>query len=133
MDRTFREQMDDLGVEIVATNKTSWYSETPGRQLSRSWLGDKISVNRSCISVGKGAVDMLVPGKVYDIGVKEISGYMCLTFRPDPKGVAVGSCRGSASHRMGYQALVDWLVAQGIKYGRYRLKKVKGGFLGVPV
>lgn len=38
----------------------------------------------------------------------------------------------SNSYRVGTKALVEWLKEEGIKKGVYKLKEVKGGFIGVP-
>jgi hypothetical protein len=34
--------------------------------------------------------------------------------------------------KIGSKALTGWLLANGLKEGRYNLKAIKGGYMGVP-
>ena len=130
-DRNFEQQMRDLDVEVVKPKETEtkWYKTTP--RNNKVGLGEKISLSESCITIGSEAIKKIGPDSKLEIEVKEIKNIKVIAIAHSKNGFWVTKTK-SNSYRIGTKALVEWLKEEGIKKGVYKLKEVKGGFIGVP-
>ena len=119
-DRSFDEQMNDLGVEVV--------KQKADGLKNLVWLvalgADKIRLNKSTISFGKEALQMLFEEsehKKIRVGVAEYRSRKVLVFRPGAVGYAV--VQGKAGRpRVGSASVVKKLLDHGLSLGIYSAK-----------
>lgn len=131
-DRSFDEQMNDLGVEVIRQKadglKNLVWLTTWGNVKS---LADKIRLNKSTISFGKEALQMLFEEsehKKIRIGVAEYRSRKVLVLRPSAVGYAVVQGK-EGRPRAGSALVVKKLLDHGLSLGIYNAKKVKGGIV----
>jgi len=134
--QSFEQQMNDLGVEVVKTKAAlEWYKPATARR--NRGLGDKISINKSGITLGKEAVKIFErnqPGYIsIEVGIIKKRNRNYLAIRPvkNESGFTVTVLK-KRTHRMGTKKLVKWLSSRGIKQGVYELREVKGGYMAIP-
>ena len=127
-DRSFKQQMEDLGVEVVKP-EIEWYE--PDLTRKQQGLGDRISVNKNCITLGRDFVEKIggVDTKI-SIGVvkDKARNKTVLALRPDnKKGMKITKTE-KGSYRIGTPKLVKWLAKSGIRQGVYEIKEARGGY-----
>ena len=126
-DRTFEEQMKALNVEIVKP-EIEWYE--PDLTRKQQGLGDRISINKTCITLGKDFASKIGVDTKISVGIiiDKAKNRTVLALRPDnKKGMKItktekGSCR------IGTPKLVKWLAKSGIRQGVYEIKEARGGY-----
>lgn len=135
-DRSFGQQMDGLGVEVVRPKiEVEWYKPDRSRR-GRLGLLDKVSVNAGGIGLGRDVVDMIGENlriKVAIAKTKTPLGKESLTFilKPVQAGGFMITKTRSSSYRLGSRPLAQWLMNGGIKKGWYRLEKIEGGYKAI--
>ncbi len=127
-DRTFEEQMEDLNVEIVKP-EIEWYE--PDLTRKQQGLGDRISINKTCITLGRDFVEKIggFDTKI-SVGVvkDKARNKTVLAFRSDnKKGMKITKTEGG-SYRIGTRKLLKWLAQSGIGQGVYEVKEAGGGY-----
>lgn len=130
-DRTFDEQMADLGVEVVKP-KVTWY-KTMTQRSGKVGLKDKISLNKSCLTFGGEVVEKIGADSLLNFGLYEKNGKKYIAMRTSKKDGLKLSKTKANSYRVGSKALAKWLLEQGMPLGKYRIQEIKGGWLAVPV
>jgi len=133
-DRSFKQQMEDLGVEVVKP-ELEWYKPATVRRTSG--LKDRISINKCGITFGKDAIakiEKAEDGKVFiSIGIIKTKKRNVMAIKPGKgKGGFTVTKTSKQSHRIGTKKLVKWLAERGIEQGVYELRAVEGGFVAVP-
>lgn len=153
-DRTPMEQLRDLDVEVVTVpslglrpneekphkpkgvTNIRWYN--PSRPAN--YLLDVISITQNNITVGHKVAEMLGGDGVFlKIGCADRNGAVVPTFcvmREKEKNTLVLR-RNTAknSYRISSSSNIKWLMSEGLKPGRYRIKplrNVENTFVGVP-
>jgi phage antirepressor YoqD-like protein len=129
-DRTFEEQMADIGVEVVKP-KVTWY-KTMTQRSGKVGLKDKISLTKSCLTFGGEVVGKIGADSLLNFGLYEKNGKKYIAMRTSKKDGLKLSKTKANSYRVGSQALAKWLLEQGMPLGKYRLQEIKGGWLAVP-
>jgi len=128
-DRSFEEQMADLGVEVVKPKtEIEWYEINRAKRKGKFGLKDKVSVNSGGITLGGKVVEMIGTDsriKVAIVKIKSPTGKEKLTFilKPAKNGLKIVKTRAN-SCRIGSRALMEWLESKGIKKGWYELEKI---------
>jgi hypothetical protein len=128
-DRSFEEQMADLGVEVVKPKtEIEWYEINRAKRKGKFGLKDKVSVNSGGITLGGKVVEMIGTDsriKVAIVKIKSPTGKEKLTFilKPAKNGLKIVKTRAN-SCRIGSRALMEWLESKGIKKGWYKLEKI---------
>lgn len=132
-DRSFKEQMEDLGVEIKKTSELkniNWIT-TRGRAAP---LTNKISINRSTISFGSEVFEILseeAKGEKFQFAVADFQGSKVLIIKTNKTGYKkVQSEKGYI--RAGSPALIRKIQSFGLPLGVYKVKKAKGGIICIP-
>lgn len=128
-DRTFEEQMADIGVEVVKP-KVTWY-KTMTQRSGKVGLKDKISLTKSCLTFGGEVVGKIGADSLLNFGLYEKNDKKYIVLRTSKDGLKLSKTKAN-SYRVGSKALAKWLRAQGMPLGRYRLQEIKGGWLAVP-
>lgn len=132
-DRSFHEQMTDLGVEVVksdtSVNVVAWYNARQAKNNKR--LGHKISIAKTCIYLGDKISGEISATKIL-FGVGELKTCKVLLFKPSANGYLI-TPNGKCGKKVGTKMLTSWLHAQGLQYGRYEVRKTRDGFVGIPV
>ena len=135
-EETFEEQMDALGVEIVKTKTTEieWYKPNDSSS-GNAGLKDKVSVANLGITLGCDVVKMLGADsrlKIAVVKTKRINSPEEATFaiKIAEKGLKIIKSTNNSS-RVGSKNMMKWLLAKGVKKGRYSLKPVDGGWAAV--
>lgn len=132
-DRSFGQQMQDLGVEVKKTGglKNIKWLVTRGKAAP---LANKISVNKCSISLGNEVYQELISeskGKKIQFAVAEFSGQKVLVIKLSDTGYKfVVNKKGLI--RAGSPAIVRKIQAHGLPLGGYKVKKVKGGIICFP-
>ena len=133
-DRSFEEQMEDLGVEVVkpAPLEPEWY-EPDMRRSNKVGLKDKISVRKTSVTIGNQAIEEMGVNEEcrIKIGTAKYKELIVLALKPANNGLKITKSNKN-SFRVGSKKLPEWLLTKGLKFGHYSLKKVKGGFIGIP-
>jgi hypothetical protein len=130
-DRNFKQQMEDLGVEVVKPKiEISWY-KTMTQRSGRVGLKDKISLNKNCLTFGSEVVEKIGADSLLNFGLYEKNGKKYIVLRTSKDGLRLTKTKTN-SYRVGSEALAQWLLEQGMPLGKYRLQKIKGGWLAVP-
>ena len=133
-EESFEEQMDALGVEVVRPKtEVKWYKHNLGSSGNAALI-NKVSVATGGITIGSEAVEMLGACSKLKIAVvktKKPDGSELITFalKPSEKGLKIMKIKNT--NRFGSKTLMNWLFDNGIKKGRYELKKIDGGYLAV--
>lgn len=128
-DRSFSEQMEDLGVEVVKPKiQIEWYEINRAKRKGKFGLKDKVSVNSGGITLGGKVVEMIGTDsriKIAIVKIKSPTGKEKLTFilKPAKKGLKIVKTKAN-SCRIGSRALMEWLESKGIKKGWYKLEKI---------
>ena len=132
-DRNFKQQMEDLGVEIKKTSELkniNWIT-TRGRAAP---LTNKISINKNSISFGKETVKYLNEennGDKLQFAVAEYQDKKVFVIKASRTGYKKNqNTRGYV--RAGSPALIKMIQAQGLPLGIFRVKKAKGGIVCIP-
>lgn len=131
--RSFEEEMEALGVEVIKTRKPSqkpsqrkWYP--PRRSGPKKTAG--ISVAQTVITVSAAVMKAL--GSDYAVpGIDVINGKNALLLMASEKGKGykLSPCKTSSARRLTNVKLIARMVADGLEYGRYRAEKAKGGVI----
>ena len=130
-DRKFKQQMADLGVEVVKPKtEICWYKSMTQRS-GKVGLKDKISLTKSCLTFGGEVVEKIGADSLLNFGLYEKNGKKYIVLRTSKDGLKLSKTKAN-SCRVGSKALAQWLLEQGMPLGRYRLQEIKGGWLAVP-
>jgi len=136
-DRSFAQQMSDLGVEIVRPKtELEWYELGKAKSRGKYDLGDKISINSGGIMLGAEAtVAIGGSGSRLEVAVAKTKSPMgeikiSLVIKPGKEGFSIVRTR-TGSCKVGTKALSKWLLKRGIEKGWYKLERVEGGFKAV--
>ena len=135
-DRSFEEQMDDLGVEVVKPQtEIEWYKIGKAKSKGKHGLKDKISVNTGGITLGGKIAEKIGINVKVNVAIaktKSPTGKEKVTFilKPGKDGLKIVKTKTN-SCRIGSRALMEWLVNNGIKKGQYGIKKIEGGYMAV--
>ena len=137
-DRTVKEQLRDLGVQVVRRNTNTvtgvkWAKRGAHKKLKPP----AVTISTNYIYFNVTAVTAIKPDRTrYEIGVGDYKnqkvllmregegGYKASVKKDDKKGAVINSI-----------SLAGWLIDKGLKPGRYelvKLEKVQGGYMGVP-
>lgn len=139
-EESFEAQMADLDVPIERPNKKEARAVTPwltrrnpgikpfeGIRLMRSYLAISIKVaEKLAQEAGDG-----VPRAA--LRVIEYEGKKALALKYDPRGYTISI--KSVNHslcRITTAAVIETLHEAGLQMGRYKVKKISGGYLAVP-
>ena len=122
--------MANLGVEVVKP-KLTWY-KTMTQRRGKVGLKDKISLNKNCLTLGGEVVEKIGADSLLNFGLYEKGGKKSIAIQASKKDGLKLSKTKANSYRVGSKALAQWLRAQGMPLGRYRLQEIKGGWLAVP-
>lgn len=142
-DRTIKEQIEDLNVEIIRTGRpkitgVSWVKRAcMARRAGRKPLKPFINFARYGLAFSVRATELLgVEDKKYSFGVADFqqgtaTAKKVLLLREDEKGYKI------TVTRRGYGAnqapgLIRQLQTAGLSHGRYELVQVNDGWMGVP-
>ena len=135
-EETFEEQMDALGVEIVKPKTEIERYKIDKSRAGKIGLKDKVSVTTTGITLGGEAVKMLGADSRLKVAVIKITkaGIDEITFalKPGNDGFKITRSRAN-SFRIGAKGVTEWLLAKGVKKGRYSLKKIEGGYIAAAV
>jgi hypothetical protein len=130
-DRSFEEQMDDLGVKIIKPEKEiSWYEPNFGRS-GRVGLKDKVSIHSSGLTIGSQAIDQIGTTSKLKIGIIKVKNKSYVAIKMAEDGLTITKTKVN-SFRVGTKKLSEWLLKEGIEKGKYVLKAVDGGFILIP-
>lgn len=139
-DRTVEQQLRDLGVDVIRKNSNNTVTGVRWVQKNKK----RSKPGKPAITVGKKglyfnvyATKMLKPnGKQYDFGAGDYQGKRVILLRESKNGYKLSfkeKCtRYAISHAI---SMVEQLLNDGIKLGRYelvKLERVQGGYMGVP-
>ena len=131
-DRNFKQQMADIGVEVVKPKtEICWYKSMTQRS-GKVGLKDKISLTKSCLTFGSEIVEKIGADSLLNFGLYEKNGKKYIAIRTSKKDGLRLTKTKTNSCRVGSKALAQWLLEQGLPLGRYRLQEIKGGWLAVP-
>ncbi len=134
-EETFEDVMDALGVEVVKQKEEGlknikWVS---GWKRTKP-LADKVCVNKSSISFGGKALQMLFDGSIYkklQLATADFRNQKVLVIKTSETGyVVVQGKTGRA--RAGSPGVMKKLQEHGLALGVYRVKKAKGGVICIP-
>ena len=146
-DRTFEQQMADLGVEVVSGKKPN--SSEQGKKLEIKWFApnrgssshrdDQVKVLSQFISFGDKPYRHLL-AKSQDskklkvrIGMTTYEGRKCLYIKPvQAGGYKLSVYAKYDSNRAGSKALIKLILDAGLPKGRYDTVLVRGGVIAVP-
>jgi hypothetical protein len=131
-DRNFKQQMADLGVEVVKPKIEIYWYKTMTQRSGRVGLKDKISLNKSCLTFGGEVVEKIGADSLLNFGLYEKNGKKYIAIRTSKKDGLRLTKTKTNSYRVGSEALAQWLLEQGMPLGKYRLQEIKGGWLAVP-
>lgn len=133
-DETLGETMDALGVEVVKRKEElkniKWLS---GWGQSRQ-LQDKVRVNKSTISFGDEALQMLLEGSTHkklQLAVADFRDQKVLIIKTSKTGYTIAQGK-TGRPRVGSLAVMKKLQEYGLALGIYRVKKAKGGVICIP-
>lgn len=143
-DRTLRQQLEDLNVEVVDIGKpkitgVSWVKRSSmAKRAGRKPQKPAINFAHYGLNLNIRATELLdVENKRYSIGVADFQqGKMSakvLLLREDEKGYRFTLHKKRRSGSSQASGLLRALFEAGLKYGRYELVKVNDGWMGVPV
>lgn len=135
-DRSFTEQMADLGVEVVKKN----LNEITGAKWARKYERKKpvkpfVTISRRQLYINVTATRMLNPaGKQFNIGAGNYGDQRVLLIRESAKGhkLSIYKQDSSTVAKSNSAGLAGWLLDHGLKPGRHELIAIKGGWMGVP-
>ncbi len=137
-DRTFEEQMNDLGVQVVQKQKPEErLQEKPEVVWHRSCnygkgdggIGNMISVNRTNLTIGKPVMDQIGAGERIEFGVMERNGKKMIVIKKNKYGWKAYQKKPHEGGRVTSTALLAWLEKQGVVRGLYKVSEVKGGWV----
>ena len=134
-DRTVEEQLRDLGVDVIRKNSNNtvtgvkWVKKGAHKKPNRPW----VTVG-SCSMYFNTATKRLLNdySSKYNLGVGDFKRQKVLIMTENPKGYTVTKRKLGGGGTISNKALTGWLLANGLKEGRYNLKAIKGGCMGVP-
>lgn len=133
---TLGETLSNLGVKVERPNKTA----VTGAKWARKYAARRpkppaATVNKKRLYVNVTATELISPkNKQFNIGVGDFNGQRVLLIRESDEGYRLtiatsGSCTYSTSS---VEGLLAQLFKFGLKPGRYKLREIKGGWMGVP-
>jgi hypothetical protein len=129
-DRSPEQQLADLGVEVVKPI-TKWYKPMTQRR-GKVGLKDKISLTKSGFTFGVAAAEEIGAGSLLNFAVYERSGRRYIAIQKSNKdGLKMHKTKNN-SYRVSSEALARFFVGENMPLGKYRLEKIKGGWLAVP-
>ena len=135
-DRSFSQQMADMGVEVVKkeANQLENIKWLPPRSGKLTALKNKISINKNAISIGKEVAEMLDDSinKKLQFAVAEYKNKKVLVIKNSKVGYKISVSSGGNSDKTGSVALVKKIVGNGLPLGIYRTQKAKGGIICIP-
>ena len=100
-DRNFDEQMADLGVEVVKPKtEICWYKSMTQRS-GRIGLKDKISLNKSCLTIGGEVVEKIGADSLLNFGLYEKNGKKYIAMRTSKKdGLKLSKTNGALERQV---------------------------------
>ncbi len=136
-EETFGEQMDALGVDVVKLKPkqpklenikwlSGWGKTKP--------LVDKVCINKSSISFGDEALQMLLDGSAYkklQLATADFQGQKVLVIKTSKTGYVIKQGKAGRA-RAGSPLVMRKLQECGLVLGVYRVKKAKGGVICIP-
>ncbi len=142
-ERTFEEQMNDLGVQVVGGNSQKsnkrldikWFAPKAGRS---AYSDEQIKVLGAAITFGGKPYKHLLSKKSNDgdlrvkFGAIEYEGRLCLYIKPVEAGGYKLLKQESGRIKSGSPSLVKMITEAGLPKGKYKSILVKGGVVGVP-
>ena len=133
-DRTVEEQLRDLGVGVIRKNSNNtvtgvkWVKKGAHKKPNRPW----VTVGSRFMYFNVATERLLNNySSKYNLGVGDYKGHKVFIMTENPKGYTVTK-RKLGGGIISNKALTGWLLANGLKEGRYNLKAIKGGCMGVP-
>ena len=133
-DRSFGEQMQDLGVEVKKPTSElknlNWLNTRSKHGLPLNML----SVGKSYIRFGEVAIDLATEGdknKKLQYAVAEYQGQKVLVVKAGLTGHKVSYSK-NGNPLSGTPALSKAIKASGLPLGYYKVKKAKGGAICFP-
>ena len=133
-DRTVEQQLRDLGVKIVRKNTNNtvtgvkWVKKGAHKKPKKPWV--TVSSRSMYFNIATEGLLNNYAAK-YNFGVGDYKGHKVLIMTENPKGYTITK-RKSGGGIISNKALTGWLLDNGLKRGRYNLKAIKGGYMGVP-
>jgi len=139
--RTFEEQMEDIGVEVervkvikpdgVVKPETIWYR---GQRKSFRGLKNKISLNNGGVGIGSKIAEVLGgKGARVNIGIYKKGTEKMIAIQKSETGRLSIRQTENNSFRLSSRSLSRWLQSQGMPLGKYLVMEAKGGLLAKPV
>ena len=142
-DRTFEEQMNDLGVQVVGGNSQKsnkrldikWFAPKAGKS---AYSDEQIKVLGAAITFGGKPYKHLLSKKSNDgdlrvkFGAIKYEGRLCLYIKPVEAGGYKLLKQESGRIKSGSPSLVNMITEAGLPKGKYKSILVKGGVVGVP-
>ncbi len=133
-DETFGEMMDALGVEVVKQKpelkNIKWVS---GWRKNKP-LQNKICINKSSISFGDEALEILLDGSTHkklQLAVADYREQKVLVIKTSETGYVIAQGKIGRA-RAGSPGVMKKLRGHGLALGVYRIKKAKGGIICIP-
>jgi hypothetical protein len=128
-EETFGGQMKALNVEVIRP-QVEWCPRRRGAALK-----NRISIGGQTIYIGKLAMEQLKAERKHELrlrlGAIKNRHEVIPLFKLDESGYKV-TVRKDGTGQLSYGKPVRWLLERGVTSGRYSLKKVDGGFIGIP-
>lgn len=119
-ERDLKQWVSDQGLELV--------NVAPGRRR----MGCDISIARTCITFSSKSIRMIGSKKLH-LGVRRIDGEPALLVKPagnfDLKCYRLSPSESRPNYSIHNNSLGKLLLDKGLKPGKYKLYKAKGGFL----
>ena len=98
-ERSFEEQMRDVGVEVVKP-KVTWY-KTMTQRGGKVGLKDKISLNKSCLTFGGEVVEKIGADSLLNFGLYEKNGKKYIAMRTSKKdGLKLSKTNGALERQV---------------------------------
>ena len=140
-ERSFEQQMNDLGVQVVRPEKPQEAPQEERPQIvwrggsmygkGSGGIGNMISITKTNISIGKPLMDAIGPDGRLEFGVMEKNGRKMVAMKKVKHGLKPYRTRDTSGARVGSKSLLGWLAEAGIVRGLYRVSEVKGGWVAV--
>jgi hypothetical protein len=138
-DRTIKEQLEDLGVEVLRPKNevtgVTWVDKDVRIVSKRP---PHMRIAEKCVTFNTSSRCLL---KNYEprfrIGIGAYEGKKVILLKEDPAGYKISACRHRNGRvyggRSGAPGLLTWLHSKGVRKDcRYILFKINGGWMGVP-
>lgn len=132
-DRSFKQQMSDLGVEVIKPDNSVTGVKWAKKRAHKKPKPPRVTIGPRSMSFNVATVALLNNyTSKYDFGVGRYRGQKVLLISESADGYAITKYKTWGGGIAGGKALMGWLLDRGIKPGRYKLVEIKGGWMGVP-